>query len=84
MRKKALFIMFEIIDLIKISKETQKMLQRSFGGADIVVARNHVFLNIYFVPNVKNNILSLNQLFRKDYDIGMKDMTIQFVTSIKY
>lgn len=80
MRKKALFIMFEIIDLIKISKETQKMLQRAFGGADIVVARNHVFLNIYFVPNVKNNILSLNQLFRKDYDIG----TIQFVTSIKY
>ncbi|KAJ4716700.1 Retrovirus-related Pol polyprotein from transposon TNT 1-94 [Melia azedarach] len=37
----------------------------------------HQFIgNVYYVPNMKSNILSLGQLLEKDYDIHMKDYSI--------
>jgi len=35
--------------------------------------RHEFISNIYYVPNMKNNILSLGQLLKKGYDIHMKD-----------
>ncbi|XP_059627420.1 uncharacterized protein LOC132270246 [Cornus florida] len=32
--------------------------------------------NVYYVPNMKNNILSLEQLLEKDYNISMKDCSL--------
>ncbi|MCF8701902.1 DDE-type integrase/transposase/recombinase, partial [Corynebacterium sp. MC-10] len=38
---------------------------------------NHQFIsNVYYVPNMKNNILSLGQLLEKGYDIHMKDHSL--------
>ena len=37
----------------------------------------HEFIsNVYYVPNMKNNILSLGQLLKKSYDIHMKDSSL--------
>ena len=36
--------------------------------------REHQFIsNVYYVPNIKSNILSLGQLLEKGYDIHLKD-----------
>lgn len=34
--------------------------------------------NVYYVPNMKNNVLSLGQLLKKGYDIHLKDNSIFF------
>ena len=40
--------------------------------------RRHQFiLNLYFVPSMKNNILSLGQLLKKGNDIHMKNQSLQ-------
>ena len=36
--------------------------------------RDHRFISdVYYVPSMKTNILSLGQLLEKDYDIRLKD-----------
>ena len=39
-------------------------------------ARHEFISNVYYVPNMKNNILSLGQLLKKGYDIHMKDSSL--------
>ena len=41
--------------------------------------RHEFISNVYYVPNMNNNILSLGQLLEKGYDIHMKD----FILSIR-
>ena len=38
--------------------------------------RHQFISNIYYVPNMKSNILSLGQLLEKGYDIHMKDYNL--------
>jgi len=38
--------------------------------------RHQFISNVYYVPNMKNNILSLGQLLEKGYDIRMKDSSL--------
>jgi hypothetical protein len=58
-------------DLFKVSKK---------GKGTILIClknRKHQFItNVYFVPNMKSNILSLGQLLVKDYDIHMKNRSL--------
>ena len=35
--------------------------------------RHQFISNVYYVPNIENNILSLGQLLEKGYDIHIKD-----------
>ena len=42
--------------------------------------RHQFILNVYFISNMKNNILSLGQLLEKCYDIQMKNRSL----SIRY
>ena len=48
------------------------------GRGDIVLKRkngDHAFIsNVYYVPDMKTNILSLGQLLEKGYQISLKDM----------
>ena len=37
--------------------------------------RHQFVLNVYYVPNMKNNILSLSPLLEKGYDIHMKNQS---------
>ena len=38
---------------------------------------NHDFISdVYYVPDMKNNILSLGQLLEKGYDISMKNLSL--------
>ena len=38
---------------------------------------NHQFIsNVYYVPNMKNNILSMGQLLEKCYDIHMRNHSL--------
>lgn len=50
------------------------------GKGKILLRHNNVkelyILDIYFIPNMKYNILSLGQLLEKFYDIKIKDMTL--------
>ena len=50
------------------------------GNGSILIRlkdRRHQFIsNVYYVPNMKNNILSLGQLLEKGYDIHMKDRSL--------
>lgn len=34
--------------------------------------------NVYYVPNMKNNVVSLGQLLKKGYDIHLKDNSLFF------
>ena len=47
------------------------------GGGNILIrlknGKHQFILNVYYVPNMKNNILSLGQLLEKGYVIHMKD-----------
>ncbi|XP_059638621.1 uncharacterized protein LOC132280881 [Cornus florida] len=48
-------------------------------GKILIRLRNghHQFIsNVYYVPNMKNNILSLGQLLEKGYNISMKDCSL--------
>lgn len=49
------------------------------GKCNILISlkdgRHKFISNVYYVPNMKNNILSLEQLLEKDYDIHMKDLS---------
>ena len=38
--------------------------------------RHEFISNVYYVPTMKNNILSLGQLLEKGYDIHMKDSSL--------
>ena len=38
--------------------------------------RHQFISNVYYVPKMKNNILSLGQLLEKGYDIHMKDSSL--------
>jgi len=38
--------------------------------------RHEFISNVYYISNMKNNILSLGQLLEKDYDIHMKDSSL--------
>ena len=38
--------------------------------------RHQFILNVYFISNMKNNILSLGQLLEKCYDIRMKNRSL--------
>lgn len=38
--------------------------------------RHEFISNVYYEPNIKDNILSLGQLLEKGYDIHMKDSTL--------
>ena len=45
-------------------------------GKTVILAKDgsHQFISeIYYVPNLKNNILSLGQLLEKNYDMHLKD-----------
>ncbi|XP_024046501.1 uncharacterized protein LOC112100869 [Citrus clementina] len=37
---------------------------------------HQIVLNVYYVPNMKSNILSLGQLLEKSYDIHLKDYSL--------
>ena len=37
--------------------------------------RHQFISNVYYVPNMKNNILSLGQFLEKGYDIHMRDQS---------
>ncbi|KAJ0098114.1 hypothetical protein Patl1_28311 [Pistacia atlantica] len=47
------------------------------GKGEILIqlknGRHHFISNVYYVPNMKNNIMSLGQLLEKGYDIHMKE-----------
>ena len=40
------------------------------------VGSHQLISNVYYVPNMKNNIFSLGQLLEKGYDIHMKDCSL--------
>jgi len=44
--------------------------------------RHEFISNVYYVPNMKNNILSLGQLLEKGYDIHMKDSSLSMGETI--
>ena len=50
------------------------------GRGNIVIKRkngDHAFIsNVYYVPDMKTNILSLGQLLEKGYQISLKDMQL--------
>lgn len=48
-------------------KERAKILIRKNNGSYQFIT------NVYYDPNMKNNILSMGQLLEKDYDIHVKD-----------
>jgi hypothetical protein len=46
---------------------------------------SHQFISdVYFIPNVKSNILSLGQLLEKGYEIKMKDRTLTLLDAKEY
>ena len=66
-------------DVSKISvKRKDKILIRLKNG------RHQFILNVYFVPNMKNNILSLSQLLEKVYDIHMKNQSLSKISTNQF
>ena len=50
------------------------------GRSNILIrlkdGRHQFISNVYYVPNMKSNILSLGQLLEKGYDIHMKNCSL--------
>jgi len=46
--------------------------------------RHQFISNVYYVPNMKNNILSLGQLLEKVYEINMKDSCLSIKDGNNY
>ena len=66
-------------DVSKISvKRKDKILIRLKNG------RHQFILNVYFMPNMKNNILSLSQLLEKVYDIHMKNQSLSKISTNQF
>ena len=59
--------------LLSVTPPTRK------GGKILICLKNenHQFIfNVYYVPKMKNDILSLGQLLEKDYDIHMRNHSL--------
>ena len=74
--KKNMFInLDEFVNGQVTSSDSSKILIKG-RGKFLILQRNgshQYILNVYYIPNMKNNIPSLSQLLDKGYDIHMAD-----------
>lgn len=77
--RKNIFVEFDesVSGKITFGDESKILIKRK--GKILICLNNgtHQFIsNVYYVPNMKNNILSLGQFLEKGYDIHLKDHSL--------